>query len=94
MISGKGDGPLTLVARYRMWSGPRRFNVQVEGRTIFTEDLKDDAKHRFFYREMPIPPELTAGKSEIEVRFATTPGNIAGGLFGLWLVKKADLAAR
>ncbi len=91
---GKGDGPLTLVARYRMWSGPRRFNVQVEGRTIFTEDLKDDAKHRFFYREMPIPPELTAGKSEIEVRFATTPGNIAGGLFGLWLVKEANLTAR
>ena len=77
-----------------MWSGPRRFNVQVEGRTIFTEDPKDDAKHRFFYREMPIPPELTAGKSEIEVRFATTPGNIAGGLFGLWLVKEANLAAR
>ncbi len=43
---------------------------------------------------MPIPPELTAGKSEIEVRFATTPGNIAGGLFGLWLVKEANLAAR
>ena len=82
-----GDGPCTLVARYRMCEkGPRKFDVQVDGRTIFTEDLKDSGRRGFFFREMKIPPELTAGKKKVEVRFVPYPGNIAGGLFGLWLL--------
>ena len=88
LAAGDGDKPLTLVARYRVCeTGPRRFDVQVDGKTIFTEDLKNSGKRGFFYREMPIPQELTAGKKEIEVKFAAKPGNIAGGLFGLWLVR-------
>ena len=85
---GEGDKPLTLVARYRVCeTGPRQFDVQVDGKTVFTEDLKDSGKRGFFYREMPIPKELTAGKKDVEVKFAAKPGNIAGGLFGLWLVR-------
>ena len=61
--------------------------MQVDGKTIFTEDLKNSGKRGFFYREMPIPQELTAGKKDVEVKFEAKPGNIAGGLFGLWLVR-------
>ena len=59
----------------------------VDGRTIFTEDLKDNGRRGFFYREMPIPQVLTSVKKDIEVTFAAKPDNIAGGLFGLWLVR-------
>ncbi len=84
----EGDDPLVLVARYRVCeTGPHQFDVQVDGKTIFTEDLKDNGKPGFFYREMPIPQELTSGKEYIEVKFAAKPDNIAGGLFGLWLVR-------
>lgn len=85
---GESDEPLALVARYRVCeTGPRQFDVLVDGRTIFTEDLKDNGRRGFFYREMPIPQELTSGKKDIEVKFAAKPDNIAGGLFGLWLVR-------
>ncbi|MBQ7683085.1 MAG: glycoside hydrolase family 127 protein [Bacteroidaceae bacterium] len=84
---GEEDEPLVLVARYRVCeTGPHQFDVQVDGRTIFTEELKDNGKRGFFYREMPIPKELTAGKKHVAVKFAAKPDNIAGGLFGLWLV--------
>ena len=86
-----GGKPATLVARYRVCeTGRRAFDVQVEGKTIFTEDLKDSGKRGFFFREMPIPPELTAGKKDVEVRFVPKDGNIAGGLFGLWLVRDGE----
>ena len=85
---GDGEGARTLVARYRVCeTGPRQFDVQVEGKTIFTENLVNSGKRGFFFREMPIPSELTAGKKDVEVRFVPKKGNIAGGLFGLWLVK-------
>ena len=88
LAAGEGDKPLTLVARYRVCeTGPRQFDVQVDGKTIFTEDLKNSGKRGFFYREMSIPKELTSGKKNVEVKFAAKPGNIAGGLFGLWLVR-------
>ena len=76
-----------LVARYRNCEkGARTFDVQVDGKTIFTESLKDGGRRGFIFREMSIPLELIAGKKEVEVRFVPKPGNIAGGLFGLWLV--------
>jgi len=60
--------------------------VLVDGKKVFTESLKDSGRRGFIFREMPIPQELVAGKKEIEVRFEPKPGNIAGGLFGLWLI--------
>ena len=54
--------------------------------TLTEESLKDSGRRGFIFREMPIPPELLAGKKKVEVRFVPKPGNIAGGLFGLWMV--------
>ena len=39
------------------------------------------------FTEMPIPAELVAGKKTVEVRFVPKKGNMAGGLFGLWLTR-------
>ena len=84
---GAEQGGRTLVARYRNCEkGARAFDVLVDGKKVFTESLKDSGRRGFIFREMPIPQELVAGKKEVEVRFEPKPGNIAGGLFGLWLV--------
>ena len=84
---GAEPGGRTLVARYRdCEKGARAFDVLVDGEAVFTESLKDSGRRGFIFREMPIPPELLAGKKKVEVRFVPKPGNIAGGLFGLWMV--------
>ena len=66
--------------------GQRSFDVQVDGKTIFTDNLTDTGKPGFVFREMPIPPELLAGKKTVEVKFVPKPGNTAGGIFGLRMV--------
>ena len=66
--------------------GQRSFDVQVDGKTIFTDNLTDTGKPGFVFREMPIPPELLAGKKSVEVKFVPKPGNTAGGIFGLRMV--------
>ncbi|MBQ5531209.1 MAG: glycoside hydrolase family 127 protein, partial [Kiritimatiellae bacterium] len=84
--AGCGRGA-KLVARYRNCErGARSFDVRIDGATLFTENLKNSGGRGFFFREMPIPPEMLEGKKHVEVRFVPKPGNIAGGLFGLWLV--------
>ncbi|MBP5321013.1 MAG: glycoside hydrolase family 127 protein [Kiritimatiellae bacterium] len=84
---GDRPGGRTLVAKYLARERPpRAFDVTVEGKVIFSDNLTDTGKRGFVFREMPIPPELLKGAKVIDVRFVPKPGNTAGGLFGLWLV--------
>ena len=77
-----------LVAKYCARERRKReFDILVDGKRIYTENLIDNKKPAFVFTEMPIPTELVEGKEHVEVRFVPKPGNTAGGLFGLWLVK-------
>ena len=88
LVVGDVPGRRTLVAKYcARERGKREFDVLVDGKRIYTENLIDNKKPGFVFTEMPISEELLAGKKHIEVRFVPKPGNIAGGLFGLWLVR-------
>ncbi|MBP5511181.1 MAG: hypothetical protein J6Z49_09715 [Kiritimatiellae bacterium] len=62
----------------------RRF---LDGRRIYTEKRIDNRKPGFVFTGMPIPAKLHEGKKQVEVRFVPKPGNLAGGLFGLWLAR-------
>ncbi|MBQ9432577.1 MAG: glycoside hydrolase family 127 protein [Kiritimatiellae bacterium] len=85
---GDQPGARKLVGKYLARErGGRSFDVLVDGKVIFTESLVDNQKPGFIFREMPIPEELTAGKKSVEVRFVPKPGNTAGGIFGLWMVR-------
>jgi uncharacterized protein len=82
------SGPAEMVVDY--WggeTGAREFDVQVEGKTIATTKLQMDAPGRFWDKVYPLPAELIAGKEKITVRFQAKPGNYAGGVFGLRIVK-------
>jgi hypothetical protein len=85
------DGPVELVVTY--WgsdAGNRVFDVLVDGEKIATQRLDRNRPGRFWDRVYPLPPELTAGKSKVKVRFAAHPGNFAGGVFGVRTVKAAE----
>ena len=84
---GDAPGGRTLVAKYYARErGKRAFDVLVDGTRIYTENLIDNKCPAFVFTEMPIPKELVAGKKDVELRFVPKKGNMAGGLFGLWLV--------
>lgn len=90
---GDQPGGCALVGVYLARErGGRSFDVQVDGTTIFTDNLTDMGRPGFVFREMPIPSELLAGKKTVEVKFVPKPGNIAGGIFGLRMVSVAPEA--
>jgi len=80
--------PVELVCTY--WGGEignRTFDVLVEGKVIATQTLRRDRPGEFFDKTYAIPEELTRGKQRVEVRFQAHPGNFAGGLFGVRVLK-------
>lgn len=81
--------PVDLIVRY--WgseSGARNFDILLDGQKIATQQLKNNKPGEFFYATYPLNPELTAGKEKVTVRFQSHPGNTAGGVFGLRIVRR------
>jgi hypothetical protein len=81
-------GGAVLVCRY--WGsdvGAREFDILVDGQKLATEKLNRNRPDEFFDHEYPIPADLTKGKAKVEVRFQAHPGNTAGGVFDLRVMK-------
>lgn len=88
-MSVSPDEPTDLIATY--WgseSGPREFDVLVDGKAIATQSLHQDQPERFWDQVYELPTKLTSGKKHIKIRFAAKPGNFAGGVFGLRTVRR------
>jgi hypothetical protein len=83
--------PTDLVATY--WgseSGPREFDVLVDGKHVATQSLRQDRPQKFWDRVYELPTELTSGKKKVNIRFAAKPGNYAGGVFDLRTIRRSD----
>jgi uncharacterized protein len=80
--------PVSLVASY--WggeTGPRKFDVLVDGTKIGSQSLQNDKPGEFFDVTYAIPEEITRGKNKITIRFQAEPDNIAGGFYGLRVIR-------
>ncbi len=89
----KGQTPGLLACTY--WGsdgGGRDFDILVDGVKIATESLNGSHPDRFFDVTYPIPAGVLANKQKITVRFQAHPGAMAGGVFGLGLMKSAPKA--
>ena len=71
-------------------AGARGFDILVDGKLIATESLKNSKPGEFFKVEYPLPDDLLKGKEKISIRFQPHDGNIAGGIFGCAVLKKAQ----
>jgi len=83
------DAPLELLVTY--WGsdgGARTFDVLADGTKLATEKLASNRPGAFYDQAYAIPPDLTRGKDAVTVRFQGHPGNIAGGIFGLMVLRK------
>jgi DUF1680 family protein len=83
--------PMSLLVAY--WgsdSGRRIFDVLVDDQIIATQRLQREKPDEFFDVEYAIPPAVTAGKKEVTVRFQAHPDCMAGGVFGLNMLRAAE----
>jgi hypothetical protein len=82
------DSPVLLVVSY--WgseTGPRTFDILADGTKVATQSLQNDKPGEFFDVTYAIPPEVTRGKNKIAFRFQGQPGNMAGGFYGVRVIR-------
>jgi hypothetical protein len=80
--------PLVLIATY--WGGiwhERNFDILINGGKLVTQRLLTNKPGDFFDQVYDIPAELTCGKTKVTVRFQSHPNDIAGGVFGLRMMR-------
>lgn len=75
-------------------TGPRAFDVLVNGTLIGTQTLQNDSPGSWFDRVYPIPPALTEGKDNVRIRFQGHPGNMSGGVYGCRTIRLDPAAAK
>jgi DUF1680 family protein len=83
-----GSAPNELVCHW--WGdeqGERNFDILADGVKIASQKLLHNEPGKFWDATYPIPAELTKGKEKVVVKFSAQPGNFAGGLFGLRMMK-------
>jgi len=82
------DQPLTLRCTY--WgndTGNRALDILVDGQKIAEQKLNRNKTGTFFDADYAIPAALTQGKQRVTIKFQAHPDAIAGGLFGLLVLK-------
>ncbi len=81
---------LTLMVRY--WgneTGNRSFDILVDGKLLAEENLAGKwNKDELVNVEYPIPAAMLEGKTIVTVTFRSKPGQTAGGVFNVRLLKK------
>lgn len=89
MMTGD-ESDLSLMVRY--WGDETRnrtFDILIDDELLVTENLVDKWKRKELVNvEYPIPATMINGKKSVTVTFRSKPGNIAGGVFYIRLLKK------
>ena len=81
---------LSLIVRYwgAEWGG-RKFDIYIDDEKLLTEDNTGRwNQSRFYNVEYDIPNAMIKGKEKIRVKFQALPGNTAGAVYIVRLVKK------
>ncbi|WP_306392006.1 beta-L-arabinofuranosidase domain-containing protein [Telluria beijingensis] len=83
----KGEARVLRLAFAKVDAG-RRFDVLVNGKVLAEVTLDANAKEDIYTVDYPIPEAMRkAAKGKLSVRFEARPGSVAGGLYGLRLLR-------
>ncbi len=80
--------PVTLYCKY--WGGDkggRTFDILVDSVKVATQSLTGSMPGRFFDEFYKVPENLTKGKEKVTIMFQPHPDNIAGGVFGVRILR-------
>ena len=88
-LTTNGQTNLSMMVRY--WGaewGNRKFDIYIDDEKLIAEDNTGRwNQSRFFDVEYPIPESMLKGKEHIRVKFQAIPGNTAGGVYYIRLLK-------
>jgi hypothetical protein len=81
----------TLRLSFAAGDAGRRFDLVVNGRLLAEIQLaRPDTQAAIYTRDFPLPAELLRDAGgKLEVKFVAKPGSIAGGLYGLRLLRES-----
>lgn len=85
---------MALVITY--WGGvwhERNFDILLDGEPVASQKLLANRPGDFFEQYHEIPASRTAGRSLVTVRFQSRPGDIAGGVFGVRMMRASAVPA-
>ncbi len=74
-------------------SGNRVFDILVDGAKLTTQRLQNKQPDKFYDELYLLPAEMTKDKATVEVKFQAHPGNFAGGVFGLRVLRMGQESA-
>jgi DUF1680 family protein len=78
----------TLRLTFARVDGGRRFDIVVNGVRIAELELPTDEAQEFYTRDFAMPAASgTSGSGKLEVKFVAKEGSVAGGLYGLRLLR-------
>ena len=88
-LSTSHETDLSLMIRY--WGaewGNRKFDIYIDDEKLVSEDNSGRwNQSRFQNIEYPIPDSMLKGKQKIRIKFQALPGNIAGAVYYIRLVR-------
>jgi DUF1680 family protein len=86
------DGePADLVVTY--WgseTGNRKFDLLLDGEKFASQSLHRDKPEKFWDKTYELPDAATKGKKSAVLKFQAEPGNFAGGVFGIRVVRRGQ----
>ncbi|MDD2435969.1 MAG: glycoside hydrolase family 127 protein [Massilibacteroides sp.] len=71
-------------------TGRLQFDVLIDGKIMTNVIVKDETPGEFYNRFFKIPPYLIEGKKKITISFKPTPGNRAGIIYGIRILKTVN----
>jgi DUF1680 family protein len=91
-LATKSETDLSLRVRY--WGaewGSRKFDIYLDDEKFVTEDNTNKWNQSMFKDVVyPIPDSMVKGKTHVRVKFQALPGNSAGAVYYIRLVKKKE----
>lgn len=73
---------------YSKGDAGRQFDIVINGQLLAHVTLVDKVPGDLYTVDYPLPPALVAGaKGKLTVKFVAAPGSVAGGLYGLRLLR-------
>jgi len=89
-LTTNGETDLSLIVRYwgAEWGG-RKFDIYIDDEKLVTEDNTGKWNQSKFQNiEYKIPDAMIKGKNNVRVKFQALPGNTAGAVYYIRLVRK------
>jgi hypothetical protein len=85
-----GESLVLLCTYWGSDGGQRQFDILLDGEKIGTQKLEQNKPGEFFDVAYSIPARVTEGKQRATVKFQAHPNAMAGGVFGLRVLRQCQ----